>query len=71
MPWSDNTDINFNSSFTFNQTSNNLYLKILYASFSASNISYTNSDMIFYTLALAFLEKKFYVSYRAKAKYII
>ena len=40
MPWLCDSNINLNSSFAFNQTSNIFYLKILHALFSASKLFY-------------------------------
>ena len=51
-------NINFDLSFAFNQTSNIFFSKILHASFSTSNLPCTNSDIIFYTSALALSDNK-------------
>ena len=52
------TNINLDLSFASNQTSNIFYFKILYALVSAFDFLYINSDIIFYTLALAFFPEK-------------
>ena len=51
-------NIDFDLSFVSNQTSNIFYLKILYALFLAFDLLYTNSNITFYKLVLAFSRKK-------------
>ena len=50
--WSRDPDIDFDSSFAFNRTSNIFHL-ILHVSLSASDLPCTDSDITSYTLALA------------------
>ena len=55
--WSRDLNINLNSSFTSNQTSNIFHL-ILHTSLSASNLPCINSDITSHTLAPALFEAK-------------
>ena len=52
------SNIDLDLSFAFNQTFNIFYPKILYASFLAFNLPYTNLNITFYILTLAFFGKK-------------
>ena len=62
MLWSYNfnidPNINLDSSFASNQTSNIFHPKILYASFSAFGLPCTDVDITFYILTLTFFRKK-------------
>ena len=49
-------NLNIESSFAFNQTSNIFHPKILYALSSVSDLSHTNLDTTFYTSDLGFSE---------------
>ena len=51
--WSRDPDIDLDSSFASNQTSDIFHPKILHASLSASDLSRTDLDITSYTLALA------------------
>ena len=56
--WSCDSNIDLNSSFAFNQTSDIFHPKILYALLSASNLPYINSDIISFTPVLALFKEK-------------
>ena len=53
-----NLNINFDSFFAFNQTSNIFHSKILYTLFSTFDFLYTDLNITFYISILAFSKKK-------------
>ena len=56
--WSRDPNIDLDSSFAFNRTSNIFYPKILHASLSAFDLPYTDLDIILHTSALALSREK-------------
>ena len=56
--WSRDLNIDLDSSFASNQTSNIFYLKILHTLLSASDLLYINSDITSHTSALALSREK-------------